>query len=43
MRVFGIAKVASYYKKEFNTESTENAESTEKNKPDRLKPVLQNG
>jgi hypothetical protein len=40
---FVMEERASFCRKEFNTESTENAESTEKKKQDRLKPVPQNG
>jgi len=44
MRVFGMAEQVSFYRKEFNTENSEGTESTEKKKkPDRLKPVPQNG
>jgi hypothetical protein len=43
MPAFVMEERASFCRKEFNTESTENAESTEKKKPDRLKPVPQNG
>jgi hypothetical protein len=43
MLAFGMEERASFCRKEFNTESTENAESTEKKKPDGVKPVPQNG
>src|SRR5438552_12131477 len=36
MMIFGIGEAASFHGKEFNTEDVEYAESTEKNKPDRL-------
>jgi hypothetical protein len=39
MLTFGMEERASFYRKEFNTESAENAENTEKRKQDRLKPV----
>jgi hypothetical protein len=35
---FATAEAASFYRKEFNTEITENSESTEKKRQVRLKP-----
>jgi hypothetical protein len=37
-----MAEAASFYRKEFNTEIAENAESTEKKRQVRLKPTPQN-
>ncbi len=39
MMIFGTVEAASFHGKEFNTEDREYAESTEKKKPDRLKPI----
>src|SRR5947207_1566172 len=36
IKIFAIGEAASFHGKEFNTEDAENAESTAKNKPDRL-------
>src|SRR5882724_2627522 len=39
MMIFGTVEAASFHGKEFNTEDTEYAESTERKKPDRPKPI----